>query len=77
MRDPTLVVSVETDLCRQTDGQTDGQCRHTTTAYAALAASRGKSIIVFLYTAGGKKYGQLKAQQQNELDSINQVSDVT
>jgi len=25
------------------------------------------------YTAGGKKYGQLKATQQNELESINQV----
>jgi len=27
-----------------------------------------------VYTTGGKKYGQLKTKQQNELDSINQVS---
>jgi len=29
------------------------------------------------YTAGGKKYGQLRTRQQSELESINQVSDVT
>jgi len=26
--------------------------------------------------AGGKKFGQLKAMQQEELDSINQVNDI-
>jgi len=27
-----------------------------------------------VYSAGGKKFGQLKAMQQEELDSINQVN---
>jgi len=36
-----------------------------------------KSIDIIGFTVGGKKYGQLKAKQENELEFINQVINCT